>query len=185
MCYDYSDVPCASPVDSPHKGPLLRKTFPDHNVILHTNLRLHLHLPVPRPFLPTPRDHVAPESPPSRERSLKVPSNEGFKVKKSGKPLTEFLPQPERDQPLWKVWHGPKHGDVIKWKHFPRYWPFARGFPSHRPVTRSSGVFFDLCLNKRFSKQSKHWRFAMPWRSLWRHCNGSNKTYTVRNFRAH
>ena len=22
-----------------------------------------------------------------------------------------------------------KHDDVIKWKHFPRYWPFARGIP--------------------------------------------------------
>ena len=21
------------------------------------------------------------------------------------------------------------HGDVIKWKHFPRYWPFVRGIP--------------------------------------------------------
>ena len=28
--------------------------------------------------------------------------------------------------------------DVMKWKHFPRYWPFVRvtgGFPSQRPVT--------------------------------------------------
>ena len=34
------------------------------------------------------------------------------------------------------------HDDVIKWKHFPRYWPFvlftlaAGGFPSQRPVKR-------------------------------------------------
>ena len=42
--------------------------------------------------------------------------------------------------------------DVIKWKHFPCYWPFVRGtgeFPSERPVTRSFGVLFDLRLNKR------------------------------------
>ena len=44
------------------------------------------------------------------------------------------------------------HDDVIKWKHFPRYWPFLRGIhrprwiPTQRPVTRSFGVFFDLCL---------------------------------------
>ena len=38
------------------------------------------------------------------------------------------------------------HDDVIKWKHFPHYWPFVRE-PSQRPVTRSSDVFFDLCLN--------------------------------------
>ena len=27
-------------------------------------------------------------------------------------------------------------------------------FPSHKPVTRSFDVFFDLCLNKRLSKKS-------------------------------
>ena len=52
------------------------------------------------------------------------------------------------------------HDDVIKWKHFPCYWPFCVGnslvtgeFPTQRPVTRSFDVFFDLRLNKRFSKQ--------------------------------
>ena len=28
------------------------------------------------------------------------------------------------------------HNDVIKWKHFPRYWPFVRGI--HRPPVNSS-----------------------------------------------
>ena len=33
---------------------------------------------------------------------------------------------------LWELIHGnltcaPKHDDAIKWKHFPRYWPFVRG----------------------------------------------------------
>ena len=45
------------------------------------------------------------------------------------------------------------HDDVIKWKHFPRYWPFVPvtgEFPSQRPVTRSFDVFFDLRLNKRW-----------------------------------
>ena len=23
------------------------------------------------------------------------------------------------------------HDDVIKWKHFPRYWPFVREIPDH------------------------------------------------------
>ena len=42
------------------------------------------------------------------------------------------------------------HDDVIKWKHFPRYWPFARGI--HRsPVTRSFDVIFDLRPNKRLN----------------------------------
>ena len=43
------------------------------------------------------------------------------------------------------------HDDVMKWKHFPRYWPFVRGihrspvpgeFPAKRPVTG----YFDVSL---------------------------------------
>ena len=71
------------------------------------------------------------------------------------------------------------HDDVIKWKHFPRYWPFVRGihrripgeFPAQRPVKRSFDVFFDLCLNKRVSKQSRGWWFRTSSRPLWRQCN--------------
>ena len=70
------------------------------------------------------------------------------------------------------------HDDVIKWKHFPRYWPFVRGihrypvpgeFPTQRPVTRSFDVFFDLRLYKPLHKQSWGWWFETPSRSLWRH----------------
>ena len=67
--------------------------------------------------------------------------------------------------------------DVIKWKHFPGYWPIVQGirrspvnYPQ-RPMTRSFNVFFDLCLNKRLSKQSWGWWFSTPSRSLWRRCN--------------
>ena len=46
------------------------------------------------------------------------------------------------------------HDDVIKWKHFPRYWSFAWGidrtapvnYPHKGPATRSFDVFFDLRL---------------------------------------
>ena len=55
-----------------------------------------------------------------------------------------------------------EHDGAIKWKHFPRYWPFVRGihrvtggFPSQRPVKRSFDVFFDLRLSKQLSKQSR------------------------------
>ena len=57
--------------------------------------------------------------------------------------------------------------------------PVTGEFLSQRPVTRSFGVFFDLRLNKRLSKQSWHRWFETPSRSLWRHCNGyvlKNKT---------
>ena len=64
------------------------------------------------------------------------------------------------------------HDDVIKWKHFPRCWPFVRGnHRGQRPVTRSFDVFFDLRLNKPLSNQLWCWWFETPSRSLWRHCN--------------
>ena len=49
--------------------------------------------------------------------------------------------------------------------------PVTGEFHAERPVTRSFGVFFDLRLNKRLSKQSWGWWFGTPSRSLWRHCN--------------
>ena len=62
------------------------------------------------------------------------------------------------------------HDDVIKWKHFPCYWPFVRGV--HRspvlPLTNASDgafdVFYDMRLNKRLSKQSWGWWFETPLR---------------------
>ena len=44
-------------------------------------------------------------------------------------------------------------------------------FPSHRLVTWSFDVFFDLRLNKWLSKQLRRRWFETPSRSLWRHCN--------------
>ena len=49
--------------------------------------------------------------------------------------------------------------------------PAIGEFPAQRPVTRSFNVFFDLCLNKRSSKQWWGWCFDTPSRSLWRHFN--------------
>ena len=49
--------------------------------------------------------------------------------------------------------------------------PVTGEFPSQRPVTRSFGVFIDLCLIKRLSKQLWGWWFETPSRLSWRHCN--------------
>ena len=49
--------------------------------------------------------------------------------------------------------------------------PVRGEFPAQRPVMRSFDVFFDLCLNKRLSKQSWGWRFETLSRPLRRHCN--------------
>ena len=43
-------------------------------------------------------------------------------------------------------------------------------FPTQRPMTRSFDVFFDLCLNKRLSKQSWGWWFETLSCPLWRQC---------------
>ena len=50
--------------------------------------------------------------------------------------------------------------------------PVTGELPAQRPVTRSFDVFFDLCLNKRLSKQWLGLWFETPLHPLWRHCNG-------------
>ena len=70
------------------------------------------------------------------------------------------------------------YDDVIKWKHFPRYWSFVREI--HRSPLNSAHksqwggflMFSLICaLNKHLSKHSWGWWFKTPSRSLWRHCN--------------
>ena len=74
-------------------------------------------------------------------------------------------------QNIYKV-----HDDVIKWKHFPRYWPFVRGIhrspvnSPHKGQWRGALMFFYLHLNKRLRKQSWGWWFETLSRPLWRHC---------------
>ena len=68
------------------------------------------------------------------------------------------------------------HDDVIKWKHFPRYWPFVRGIHRSRwiPRTKASDakLWGFLWSTPESSKQSWGWWFEMPSWSLWRRCNG-------------
>ena len=68
---------------------------------------------------------------------------------------------------FFKIWIW--HDDVIKWKHFPRNWPFVRGI--HRSLMNS---------HKRLSKQSWGWWLETLSCPLWRHCNdilsNSNET---------
>ena len=46
-------------------------------------------------------------------------------------------------------------------------------FPSQSPVTRSFDVFFNLHLDKQFSKHPLRQWFETPSRSLWRHRNAN------------
>ena len=81
---------------------------------------------------------------------------------------------------------GHFHDDVIKWKHFPRYWSFVRGIHrSQRPVTQSFDVFFDLHLNKRLSNQSKRRWFETPSHPLWPHCNAMTIIQWLYDLRRH
>ena len=87
---------------------------------------------------------------------------------------------------MYIIWQWVKiktQDDVIKWKHFPRYWPFCAGnspvtgeFPSQRPVTRCFDIFFDLRPNKHLSEQSWGWWFETPSCPLWRQCNDMDVT---------
>ena len=67
--------------------------------------------------------------------------------------------------------------DVMKWKHFPRYWPFVRRIPHTKASDTEFDVFFDLRLNKRLSKQSCGWWFETPSPQLWRHRNAMTTFY--------
>ena len=49
--------------------------------------------------------------------------------------------------------------------------PVICEFPSQRPVMRNFDVFFNLCLNKQFSKHSWGWWFETSTCPLWRQCN--------------
>ena len=53
------------------------------------------------------------------------------------------------------------------------------GFPSPRPMSRGFDILFDLCLNKRLSKQSRRQWFEAPSCSLWRHCSGIIGSYQL------
>ena len=75
------------------------------------------------------------------------------------------------------------HDDVIKWKHFPRYWPFVRGIhrspvnSTHKGQWRGAFSFSLICLNGRLSKQSWGWWFETPVPPLWRHSNDNTQVW--------
>ena len=78
-----------------------------------------------------------------------------------------------------KVCYLLRHDDVLKWKHFPRYWSFVRGI--HRSPVNSSlkgqwrgALMFSLiCVwINGVSIQSWGWWFETLSCPSWRHCNG-------------
>ena len=61
--------------------------------------------------------------------------------------------------------------DVIKWKHFPRCWPFVRGIHRSPVYSPHKGQWHGALMNKRLSKQSWGWWFETLSCPLWRHRN--------------
>ena len=84
---------------------------------------------------------------------------------------------------LWQYWrhlHLKKkhHDDVIKWKHFPRYWPFVRGIhrspvnSPHKGQWRGASMFSLICVwINSWVKQWWGWWFETLSCPLWRHRN--------------
>ena len=71
------------------------------------------------------------------------------------------------------------HDDVIKWKHFPCYWPFVPGPVNspHKGQWCGAFMFSLICtLNKRSSEQSWGWWFETPSCPLWHHCNATTES---------
>ena len=88
--------------------------------------------------------------------------------------------------PHWSL----DHDDVIKWKRFPRYWPFVRRIhrsPLNSPhkVQWRGALMFALiwALNKRLSKQPQGWWFGTPSCSLWRIGMQSGRFYADDTFK--
>ena len=68
------------------------------------------------------------------------------------------------------------HDCIIKWKHFPRYWPFV--WKIHRSPVNSPhkgqwrwALMFSLICTWTNGWTTRHRWFQMPFRSLWCHSN--------------
>ena len=69
-------------------------------------------------------------------------------------------------------WAHLSHDDVIKWKHFSRYWPFVRGIHRWASLTKASDAkHWCFLRSARLSKQSRRRWIETPLHSLWRHYN--------------
>ena len=95
----------------------------------------------------------------------------------------ELWAESSQDNPYLFIGTGPMipgaiHDDVIKWKDFPRYWPFVWGIhrspanPPHKGQWRGALVFSLNCTRiNGWVKPSWEWRFETLSCSSWRHCN--------------
>ena len=93
-----------------------------------------------------------------------------------------MVDSPHKGPVIWKAFpcHAVSHDDVIKWKHFPRYWPFVRGIhrspvnSPHKGQWRGALMFSLICawingwVNNRETGDWSLWRHSNAWKiNLW------------------
>ena len=106
------------PVNSPHKWPVTRKMFPFDDVIMRRKCVVHV-----RTWIVWP----------CRRHCTLCTMSVWFRFAQSSVCLCAVIEE---------LYY---HDDVIKWKHFPRYWPLVRGI-RWIPLTKASDAGFSCFL---------------------------------------
>ena len=82
---------------------------------------------------------------------------------------------------------GCMHDDVIKWEHFPRYWPFVRGIHQSPVNSPHNGRWHEAYMVSFICAWTNGWvnnrdaGYSLP---LWRHCNEFNNWCHAYSFTA-
>ena len=171
------------PVNSPHKGPVTQKMFPFDDVImidafgyglvvLCTSIKIthywqfHSYFicsTILTQYISTPKaGNVSSVKYGTRLSSVK----EKLRKKCIWKSIHQHLLCMDREKTWWRHRMETFSASLALCVGNS---PVTSEFPTQRPRTRSFDVVFDLCLNKRLSKQWRGWWFETPSRSLWRH----------------
>ena len=150
------------PMNFPHKGPVTRKKFPFDDVIMESNVSqpcMNIGWTVSVGACGCTVQHALPVSLHSISNCI-ILAQMSCKFKIRGW-LTQPLDTESRPQ-----------DDVIKWKHFPRYWPFVRGI--HRSPVNSP--------YKGQWRGALILRFMCVWINNW---VNNHKAGDLRRYRAH
>ena len=161
------------PVNFPHKWPVTRKMFPFDDVIMECRNWIGLVYTTNHTnYMHTARNLVFDQ------QHFICPICGNLYRKLSH--MYMVLIDTDVMEVMWwtiRIYHV-IHDDVIKWQHFPRYWPFVLGIhrspvisPHKRQWRGALMFFFYLRPNKRLSKQSRGWWFETLPCPLWRRCN--------------
>ena len=90
---------------------------------------------------------------------------------------SETHPKPKNDQPA-SAHNLFLHGDVIKWKHFPRYWPFVRGIHRWPVDSPHKGQWRGASMISLVGAWTNGWANNRDAADLRRHCARFDATVT-------